>query len=57
MNDDALERTRRAMTAVDLIQRTERMRQRYMQAAMKEDERQRKLDEIDATIAEITEMR
>lgn len=50
----ALERTRRAMTAVDLIQRTERMRIRYQQAAMREEERQRKIDEIDQMISELS---
>jgi hypothetical protein len=53
---DALERTRRAMAALDLIERARRQRLRYQQAAMKETERQRKLDEIDAMIADLGDM-
>lgn len=54
--EDAGERTRRTMTALDLLRRTERMRFRYERATMQESERQARLDEIDAMMAEIADM-
>jgi hypothetical protein len=53
---DAGERARRAITALDLLQRTRRMRLRYERAAMKETERQARLAEIDVMLADIAEM-
>jgi hypothetical protein len=56
LESDAGERARRAITALDLLQRTRRMRTRYEQATMKESERQARLAEIDAMLADIAEM-
>jgi hypothetical protein len=54
--EDAGERTRRTMTALDLLRRTERMRFRYEQASMNEQERQARLDEIDQMLADLGDM-